>query len=82
MVYPGTTAKVRFEEDLDGILCIRATESNNYVLLDAALVHKGAANYSGKPTLKIIFTLCSLETADSVAHQKYRYQDPPEPICQ
>jgi hypothetical protein len=56
MVYPRTAAKVMFEDDLDGIPCIRATESNNCVLFDAALVHKGAANYSGKPTLRIVIT--------------------------
>ena len=56
MVYPRTVGKVRYEEDLDGISCIRATESDNRLLFDAASAHKGAANYSGEPTFKIIIT--------------------------
>lgn len=62
-VYPNTRASKEAEDELVHIPCIRATEHNNCLLLDAAMAHKGSANNSGEDDLRIILTFIRASTS-------------------
>ena len=64
LVYPNTRATIETEDQLAGMKCVRATEHDNFALLDASLVHKGSANASDKDILRFIITFVKASASE------------------